>query len=197
MREELEFIRMIHRRWALQVNPAKSSVMVNWMGKGSNKHRSKGGKFVKLTDGELIPVVKEQTHLGSIRHVTGSTTLMVDSRIKKYRGVKARFQKKLLGNQNIPLPTRVKFFQSLLTPVLVHGLECVDLGKVGYRRLEGAQMRALRGATGDYPHKGGRSNNEIRVECGIPTVESQLRLKRLRWWRRNLTGPLNALRVSV
>ena len=131
---------------------------------------------MKLTDGELVPLVKEQTHLGSISHVTGSTALMVDSRIKKYRGVKARFQK-LLGNQKIPLPTRVKFFQSLLTPVLVHGLECVDLGKVGYRRLEGAQIRALRADSGDYPHKGGRSNNEIRQECGIPTVESLMRLR--------------------
>ena len=123
-REELELVRMIHKKWSLQVNPAKSSVMVNWMGKGSGKIRSRGGKHVKLTDGELIPLVKEQTHLGSIRHVTGSTALMVDSRIKKYRGVKARFQKKLLGNHKIPLQTRVKFFQSLLTPVLVHGLEC-------------------------------------------------------------------------
>ena len=83
-REEIQLVRKYQRAWKMDVNAAKSSIMISWAGKGSVRKRRKAPRTMRLEDGEIIPMVRQQTHLGSIRTCTASLKPAVDQRSKKH-----------------------------------------------------------------------------------------------------------------
>ena len=188
-RKEIELVRSYQKAWKMDVNPAKSSVMFSWAGKGSSKMRKKALRTMRLTDGEEIPVVRQQTHLGAIRTGAASLKPAVDLRCKKARNTRTTFQRKLLGNRTVRLDTRLKFYRSLVSPVLLYGLELFRLGPTLLKQLESCQMGFIRAASVSWRHSGGRTNEEARELCQVPTVESQLRKARLSYWRAKLLSP--------
>ena len=190
-RLEVELIRAAHRRFHMIANVSKSSVLTHWVGKNAKKLKGLRPKGLTLSNGEVIPVVRTQTHLGAVRVPAGSSAAAVRARCAKAFAAKSRYQKKLLGNKRLPLCTRVAFYRALVLPTLLYGLETLQLTVSDTLKLESVQMGLLRAVTHAWRHKGGATNEALRALHGVPTIESALRLRRLQWWRRVLTreGP--------
>ena len=74
-------------------------------------------------------------------------------------------------------------------PALVYGLECWALTRGQMRDIEHCQTRALRWLARSPAHLYNESNEELRQRLQVPTVESWLRLARLRWLRSALRKP--------
>ena len=163
------------------MNLTKSSVMVQWHGPGAKSQRGKRPRGVILQNGEIIPLVAEQTHLGAVRTRSGAAEATVKARCQKAVAAKIRYQRKILGNKAIPLKTRVKFFKALVLPTLFYGLESMHLPEGCLDKLEATQCQLLRGTTHQWRHKGGDSNLDLRRSHQVPTVRSVLRLTRLGW----------------
>ena len=161
------------------------------MGKGAKKLKGMRPRGLTLSNGEVIPVVRTQTHLGAVRVPAGSSASAVRARCAKAYAAKSRYQKKLLGNKRLPMRARVAFFRALVLPTLLYGLETLQLTVSDSLKLESVQMGLLRAVTHAWRHKGGATNDSLRSLHGVPTIESALRLRRLQWWRRALTreGP--------
>ena len=94
----------------MDANAAKSSIMISWAGKGSARQKRKAPRTMRLEDGEIIPMVRQQTHLGSIRTCTASLKPAVDQRCKKAKNTRTALQRKVLGNKSMSIETRVKFY---------------------------------------------------------------------------------------
>ena len=157
------------------------------MGRGRNARGERGHGESSYQNGETIPLVAEQTHLGSVRFRGGAAELTVRSRCQQAAAAKIRYQRKLLGNKAIPLKTRVRFLKALVLPTLFYGLESMHLPDGRLDKLESTQCQLLRGTTHQWRHKGGISNTDLRRSHGVPTIRSVLRYKRLVWWQRHLS----------
>ena len=188
-RKEIELARRFQKAWRMEVNTSKSSIMFSWAGKGSSRMRKKALRTMRLTDGEEIPVVRQQTHLGAIRTGAASLKPTVDLRCKKARNTRSTLQRKLLGNRTMGLDTRMRFYRSLVSPVLLYSLELFRLGPTLIKQLENSQMCFIRAASANWRHSGGKTNEEVREVCKVPTIESQLRKSRLAYWRAKLLSP--------
>jgi exonuclease III len=116
-RLEVELLRDCQRRWHMDVNIHKSSIMVRWVGKGSKAQSRRKGRFLSLSSGEKIPLVSAQTHLGLNRTWHGNYPT-VEDRVQKAKRAHRAFQRKLLGKKSIPVKTRIKLFKALVLPVL-------------------------------------------------------------------------------
>ena len=119
VRQEIELVRAAHQRWKMTVNLAKSSVMVQWHGPGAKPQRGKRPRGVILTNGEIIPLVAEQTHLGAVRTRSGAAEATIKSRCNKAACSQDPLPAKDLGQQSHPPEATGEIFQGTGTANLV------------------------------------------------------------------------------
>ena len=84
---------------------------------------------------------------------------------------------------------KVRLYCSLIRSILTYGLECWALARGQLRQLEQCQMRALRWLARSPARRSHESNQALRERLGVPTIESWLRVARLRRLRTALKHP--------
>ena len=88
-----------------------------------------------------------------------------------------------------------ELFKSMVQGALLSGMEA-EVPSVGdINRMDSTQCTLARralGSNGSYESGQGRrqlSNDQVRVQMGLCTVDSTLRARRLKWWQDIMTSP--------
>ncbi|EYB84083.1 hypothetical protein Y032_0323g2491 [Ancylostoma ceylanicum] len=111
-----------------------------------------------------------------------AATAEVNSRIGKASAAFASLKWCVWKENGISLTTKMRLFRTLVMPILFYGSETWTLLKLDLNKLETFQMRCLRQIRGISILSRIR-NEHIRDSCGHqPTVEEQIRIRRLRWF---------------
>jgi hypothetical protein len=182
-RAELSLLREVQIEHKLVINLQKSSVLMIWHGEGSMLNRRKLSHSMKLDNGEVIPVVQQQSQLGSMR--TSTPNLMAAFQCRAAKASKTRSAyRRILGNRNLPTSLKLRFLEVWVTSSLFHGFELAIVSEHLLQHMESTYMRFVRGVTKQFPCEGGPSNNAVREQWQICSVESRLRVRRLKWWRK-------------
>ncbi|CAE8718606.1 unnamed protein product [Polarella glacialis] len=169
----------------LAQNKDKREVMACFHGTAATKaHREVYGKGKGvINEGTVRATVK---HLGCINQLDGGNSAEISNRLRAARS-HWNALRTLWTNGGVRLRIRLMCFRSLVLGTLLAGLTALVLSKADLRRLESFQMKharaLLRGEAceiiGDtYKHK---TNDWVRARLNLPTVQSTLRVSRLRW----------------
>ena len=125
-------------------------------------------------------VLKESAkYLGSILHVGANNKDEANT-------VHGRLTPRVWRSSSIPLPLKIRLWQTL---VLTKGLYVVEirvLGRADLLYLERWQIKKLRHLARSPVHITRETSVTLRRRVQIPTIESQLRVRRLKWWRQLL-----------
>ena len=149
---------------------------------GAAKHvcRTPGG-----IECNVVPCYK---HVGSLVDGLGLGRLECElqARIAAAKSVYQPLAKKLMSAKYLDCKTKAQLFSSLVLSVLLYGCETwPEPTQSQGMRLEAFQMRCLRRLAGELrvpiPGRVRISDVELRRQLGIPSVESQIRLARLRY----------------
>lgn len=134
-------------------------------------------------NGEAIERVEKFTYLGS---AFSENTVTASEEIQRRIGMAGanfgRLRQLLFTRNDISTATKMRVFNSAITPVLLYGSETWIYSAEDLRKLEVFQTRCLRTVIG-LTLRDHVLNTEIRNRCcSQPTIESQIRKSRLRWF---------------
>lgn len=99
-------------------------------------------------DGQLVNEVREFQYLGSHISRDGSVTTEINYRIKKANGTFYRLGTKLWRNEGLHREHRLRFYRTLVLPVLLYSTEAMALTAGEQARLEAVYLQHLRIITG-------------------------------------------------
>ncbi|KAK6041872.1 hypothetical protein COOONC_17176 [Cooperia oncophora] len=162
----------IAQSYGLKINAEKTKVMT-----------SDGSPASVRLGSVALEQVSNFKYLGSVvqeRKVAAEAE--VRSRIGHASKTFAALKWCLWKKSNISLKTKIRMFRTLVLPVLLYGSETWTLLKSDLSHLEVFQMRCLRHMLG-IRLRDHVTNNAIREKFeDQPTIEEQLKLRRLRWF---------------
>ena len=133
------------------------------------------------TPHELI-LRESAKYLGYILHVTASCRAELRNRTSQANTVHGRVTPRESGFVRPPA-LKVRRWKSLVLSKCFHALVRV-LSRADLFFLERWQIRKVRHLARSPVHPSRESNETLRRRGGVPTVESQLRVWRLKWWRK-------------
>ncbi|EYB96255.1 hypothetical protein Y032_0152g2888 [Ancylostoma ceylanicum] len=147
---------------------------------------------IMTTDGSEAKVDLEGVQLEQVREFKYLVSLLEDKKIAATAEVNSRIGKdstafislkwSVWKKNSISLTTKMRLLRTLVLPILLYGSETWTLLKLDSNKLETFQMRCLRQILGISILSRIR-NEHIRDSCGHqPTVEEQIRIRRLRWF---------------
>ena len=192
LRAALEPIAIAQQLSGIKPNHAKTIIGIVMRGKGARKKLSSLNSKLRLW-GIDVQLVTDFKYLGAQFQMSGSTLKEVDSRIDSARKAFNRLSRKVWANRKLPLRLRVMLYNSLVSSILLYGLEVRQLTRAQIARLEKFQTRCIRNLLEKPNAVAHESNQSIRKEAGVFTVESQLMHKRLSFWQKVFRSQ-NALR---
>ena len=182
----------------LRQNYDKAEHVPVFMGKGSVA----ATREVQRRDGVPGRVVRQARYLGNIRQADGGTQANVDKR----RGAAQEafyLLKGFWGSKNGADTVR-RVFHSNVVGAALAGLEAEVLTTTDLARLDTLLARLAREAMGKRAWRavpGGEDrplrNGEIREWMRLPTVETELRSRRLRWWAQMVCRPRDSVQVMA
>lgn len=172
--------------WGLQQNWDKTQLMVQGLGKGRKRRFPHKGDL--YYEGRLVKSKPVAKYLGTLLAASGSHTHEVRSRVSKATTALSRVARGVWRHA-IGLELKVRLYLTLVRSVLCYGTECWHLNKTQLRMLEQVQNRALRWASKAPSHITHETSEALRERLRVPTVESWIRLARLRWLRKALRAP--------
>ena len=171
------------QHYHLQTNFKKTQMAIVPRGKQSRKRlRSYGGQFT-IHKGEPMRLQTQIKYLGSIIDVNGSNKAAVIERIKLARASHVRLTPGIFQSRTYTTGSKTQLYKTHEATVLTSGLDIRVLNKGENDMLERHQMRSLRHITKSPAHTQRETNNAIRQRLGVPTVESQMRVQRLGFYR--------------
>ena len=166
------------QHWGLDLNWDKIQMLIQPMGTGRRRRFPNCGNL--HYNGKSISGTRPAKYIGALISRTGSCRVEVTSRIRKATAALTKTARHV-WNQRMTLALKVQLYVALVRSVLCFGLECWHLTASHYRELEQFQNRALRWLAKAPAHKTHESNESLRTRLQVPTVESWLRLRRLKW----------------
>ena len=120
------------------------------------------------------------TYLGSSLSFTGDLTIEIQRRINLASSAFGRLSKRVLGNQNLTIHTKIAVYDAVVITTILYGCET----RVPYRRhiclLESFYIRRLQLVLGlRWWHKA--THSVIKSRDGIPSIEPMLLHRQHRW----------------
>ena len=89
-------------------------------------------------------------------------------------------------SSSIPLPLKIRLWQTLVLTKGLYAVEIRVLGRADLLYLERWQIKKVRHLACSPVHITRETSEALRRRVQIPTIESQLRVRRLKWWRQLL-----------
>ena len=120
------------------------------------------------------------TYLGSNLSFSGDFTNQIKRRINIASSAFGRLSKRVLGNQNFTIHTKIVVYDAVVISTILYGCETWVPCQRHIRLLESFHIRRLQLIHGlRWGHK--VTHSEIRSRAGTPTIESMLLHRQLRW----------------
>jgi len=119
-------------------------------------------------------------YLGSYLSNTVTADCDITSRLAKAGGAFGKLQRRLWGEHDVSLSTKVAVYRAVVLTTLLYGCECWTMYRHHVRRLDQFHMRCLRRIAGvKWQHR--VPNTEVLQTCGIDSVETFLLQAQFRW----------------
>ena len=120
------------------------------------------------------------TYLGSNLSFSGDLTNEIQRRINLASSTFGRLSKRVFGNQDLTIHTKIIFYNVVVISTILYGCETWVPYRRHVRLLESFHIRRLQLILGLrwWPKV---THSEIRSRAGIPTIESMLLHRPLRW----------------
>ena len=132
-------------------------------------------------------VLKESAkYLGSILHVGANNKDELRNRVTQANTVHGRLTPRVCRSSSIPLPLKIRLWQTLVLTKGLYAVEIRVLGRADLLYLERWQIKKLRHLARGPVHITRETSEALRRRVQIPTIQSQLRVRRLKWWRQLL-----------
>ena len=136
------------------------------------------------------------TCLGSNISFSGDLTNEIQRRINLASSAFGILSKRVLGNQNFTIHTKIVVYIAVVISTILYGCETWVPYRRHIRLLESFHIRRLQLILGlRWWHK--VTHSEIRSRAGIPTIESMLLHRQLRWLGHVMRMPHSRLPHSV
>ena len=120
------------------------------------------------------------TYLGSNLSFSGDLTNEIQRRINLASSAFGRLSKRVFGNQNLTIHTKIVVYNAVVISTILYGCETWVPYRRHVRLLESFHVRRLQLILGlRWWHK--VTHSEIRSRAGTPTIESMLLHRQLRW----------------
>ena len=120
------------------------------------------------------------TYLGSNLSFSGDLTNEIQRRINLASSAFGRLSKRVFGNQNLTIHTKIVVYNAVVISTILYGCETWIPYRRNIRLLESFHIRRLQLILGlRWWHK--VTHSEIRSRTGTPTIESMLIHRQLRW----------------
>ena len=165
------------------VNSGKLEVTAKPFGPGSRKKNAmiQRGKVTVQRGTKKLKVKKVAKYLGSQMSIDSSVKREIEARTTAGRQAHYRLTHRVWRSNALSERIKVRLWRVLVQSILLYALEARVLDGGAAQRLEKTQIRCLRHLTRQPAHITHVSSEEIRVRCGVPTVVSTLRKRRLAW----------------
>ena len=172
-------------------NKDKDEHLTCMMGRGSVK-RMREVRTPGLVDGRVVEKAK---YLGTIATMEGRTSCNVDKRIQAAReGYFCMYG--VWGRRGVRKKVVRMIFLANVRGAMLSGMEAEVPTQGELDKMESAICafaRKAMGSEGSYVAQDGvrrqHSNTHVRKWMGMPTVESELRARRLKWWKDIVYAP--------
>ena len=120
------------------------------------------------------------TYLGLNLSFSGDLTNEIQRRINLASSAFGRLSKRVFGNQNLTIHTKIVVYNAVVISTILYDCETWVQYRRHIRLLESFHIRRLQLILGlRWWHK--VTHSEIRSRAGIPTIESMLLHRQLRW----------------
>ena len=120
------------------------------------------------------------TYLGSNLSFSGDLTNEIQKRINLASSAFGHLSKRVFGNPNLTIHTKIVVYNAAVISTIIYGCETWVPYRRHIRLLESFHIRHLQLILGlRWWHK--VTHSEIRSRAGIPTIESMLLHRQLRW----------------
>ena len=120
------------------------------------------------------------TYLGSNLSISGDLTNEIQRRFNLASSAFGCLSRRVFGNQNLTIHTKIVVYDAVVVTTILYGCETWVPYRCHIRLLESFHIRRLQLIIGfRWWHK--VTNSEIRSRAGIPTIESMLLHRQLRW----------------
>ena len=142
-----------------------------------------------MNDGSHVRVVVKATYLGvEIGGPQDAAQQEVTHRIKKANEAMSRLAQ-IWRQPAITLQKKIHLYNSLVLSILTYATEYRQWSTAQLERLEAVHMRHLRRISRSPAHIDHESNANLRERIGVPSLTTQLRFRRLKWFRTLLVTP--------
>ena len=136
------------------------------------------------------------TYLGSNLSFSGDLTNEIQRRINHASSTFGRLSKRVFGNQSLTIYTRIAVYYAVVISTILYGCKTWVPYRRHIRLLESFHIRCLQLILGlRFWHK--VTHSEIRSRAGIPTIESMLPHRQLRWLSHVIRIPYSRLSHCV
>ncbi|CAK0882542.1 unnamed protein product [Prorocentrum cordatum] len=175
----------------MKVNANKTELLLIPSGTGSKRRQksinSHSTGIVTWQDDEALAVHPQPTvkYLGVRMAASGSYQTEITHRLQSANQAHSRLLRRAFKGGFSP-KMKIRLWKALVRSVGLYALEVAVMSKRELLRLESWQVRKLRGLLHSPAHINKLTNREIRRKARVPTVESTLQHRRLKWWRRVL-----------
>ena len=189
VKDIVEPIFFAQSEWGIDSGREKTVILLSLFGRGSKKARKAIGNKILLSDGSFVKVVIKATYLGvEIGGPQDGAQQEVSHRIKKANEAMSRLSQ-IWRLSPLPLQKKIHLYNSLVLSILTYAAEFRQWSTAQLERLEAVHMRHLRRISRSPSHIDHESNANLRERIGVPSLTSQLRFRRLKWFRKLLTNP--------
>jgi hypothetical protein len=147
------------------------------------------GKEVCIDGMGPVKLSKKVTYLGT--QIGISTTVVgdaVSARITMASAAMARLRR-VWTQRGIPIVKKLHLYESLVTSILLYGVDAHNLTNAHLQRIEAVQTRHLRRLGESPAHLTRESNEDLRKRLNFASVDVRLRIKRLLLWQRIFCDP--------
>ena len=193
LRRFIECVTTVFTQHSFQVNVGKLEVCAVVAGPGTQApvaQLKRGQLRIHPRGAQGRPhelVLKESAkYLGSILHVGVNNKEELRNRVTKANTVHGGLTPGVWRSYSIPLSLKIRLWQTLVQTKGLYAVETRVLGRADVLYLERWQIKKLRHLARSPVHITRETSEALHRRVQIPTIESQLRVRRLKWWRQLL-----------
>ena len=145
-------------------------------------HRTESGSEPTpvVLGGEVLPVTKDFTYLGSIISSDCSLDKEITSRIGKASSAFGKLRSRVYLNRELSLTTKVSVYCAIVLSILLYGCETWTLYSRQMKELHKFHMGCLRQML-CITWQDRISNNDVLQRCGCLSIETIIANRTLRW----------------
>uniref|UniRef100_A0A0G4HDT3 C2H2-type domain-containing protein n=2 Tax=Chromera velia CCMP2878 TaxID=1169474 RepID=A0A0G4HDT3_9ALVE len=166
-------------RWGLKISIKKTEMMVQ-PGRGEEKHTGEPRQSTIAIKGQPLQEVEQFRYLGCVMSNDGSLNGEIYHRIQKAGMVWGKLQGEVWKRAGLTTKTKMHMFRGAVLPALLYGAETWAARKDQIGKLESWCMARVRQVT-NQPRQERTPDAALRRAFGLRTIESTIRLARLRW----------------